>query len=115
MEPLPDSPLELAGEEVRVLHTPGHTPGSVCYVASGTIFTGDTLFARGCGRVDLPGGDAERMLASLRALKEADPELLLAPGHTYGLSRSDFSAAEGLPWRLSLGETVARNGDFADL
>ncbi len=115
LEPLPDSPLELAGEEVRVLRTPGHTPGSVCYVASGTIFTGDTLFAQGCGRVDLPGGNAERMLESLRALKNADPELLLAPGHVYGLPRLSPAGDSGLPWSLTLGGTIARNGDFADL
>ena len=60
--------LELAGLKVKVLHTPGHTPGSVCYLIEGELFTGDTLFEYGWGRTDLPGGNEEQMEASLRRL-----------------------------------------------
>ena len=60
--------LELAGLKVKVLHTPGHTPGSVCYEIEGELFTGDTLFDYGWGRTDLPGGSEAQMEASLRRL-----------------------------------------------
>lgn len=60
--------LSLAGMELRVLHTPGHTPGGVCYVAGTDIFTGDTLFDGDYGRTDLPGGDASQMRQSVRRL-----------------------------------------------
>ena len=60
--------LELAGLKVKVLHTPGHTPGSVCYEIEGELFTGDTLFEYGWGRTDLPGGSEAQMEASLKRL-----------------------------------------------
>ena len=66
-----------------VLHTPGHTPGSVCLQArdEGLLFSGDTLFAGGWGRVDLPGGSAEAILASLARLSELEPVIAVLPGH----------------------------------
>jgi hydroxyacylglutathione hydrolase len=66
-----------------VLHTPGHTPGSVCLVApdDGLLFSGDTLFRGGWGRVDLPGGDPEAMVESLVRLRGLDERLGVAPGH----------------------------------
>ena len=60
--------LELAGLKVKVLHTPGHTPGSVCYEIEGELFTGDTLFEYGWGRTDLPGGNEGQMHESLARL-----------------------------------------------
>jgi len=60
--------LRIAGLTVKVLHTPGHTPGSVCYEIEGELFTGDTLFEHGWGRTDLPGGDEGQMMRSLRRL-----------------------------------------------
>lgn len=68
---------------LEVLHTPGHTEGSVCLVSAddGIIFTGDTLFASGWGRVDLPGGDADAMADSLARLAGLDPGLRVVPGH----------------------------------
>lgn len=75
---------------VTVLHTPGHTPGSVCYLASGPqdpighLFTGDTLFQGRCGRWDFPEGDARKMFESLQMLKTLDPLTKVYPGHDYG-------------------------------
>ena len=83
--------VELAeGGEIRfgsirlaVLHTPGHTEGSVCLesVEDGILFSGDTLFAAGWGRVDLPGGSAEQMVESLARLATFDERLAVLPGH----------------------------------
>ncbi len=64
--------LELAGISFRVLHTPGHTEGSVCYLTENALFCGDTLFEGSCGRTDLPGGSIPKMLDSLRRLRELD-------------------------------------------
>ncbi len=68
---------------LRVLHTPGHTPGSVCLQAvdEGLLFSGDTLFAGGWGRIDLPGGSAQAMVESLVRLSELEPILGVLPGH----------------------------------
>ena len=68
---------------LRVLHTPGHTPGSVCLLAAddGVLFSGDTLFAGGWGRVDLPGGSAEAIVESLVRLSELEPMTSVLPGH----------------------------------
>jgi hydroxyacylglutathione hydrolase len=68
---------------LRILHTPGHTEGSVCLLAEddGLLFSGDTLFAGGWGRVDLPGGDAEQMVDSLARLELLDGHIDVLPGH----------------------------------
>ena len=71
----------LAGLEVEVLHTPGHTPGSVCYRIGNHLFTGDTLFEHGWGRTDLPGGDEHAIYASLRRLMPLTREFSIHPGH----------------------------------
>ncbi len=68
--------LSLCGLRVHVLHTPGHTPGGVCYDIEGALLTGDTLFAHGYGRVDYPGGDQRALIRSLR-------RLLALHGRTY--------------------------------
>jgi glyoxylase-like metal-dependent hydrolase (beta-lactamase superfamily II) len=68
--------------EVAVVHTPGHTPGSVCLECDGELFTGDTVMAKHLGRTDLPGGDRELLLASVALLAERYPaETVLHPGH----------------------------------
>jgi hydroxyacylglutathione hydrolase len=69
--------------DLDVLHTPGHTPGSVCLLArdSGILFGGDTLFPGGWGRVDLPGGDPDAMVASLARLERLGDALRVLPGH----------------------------------
>ena len=73
--------LELAGLKVKVLHTPGHTPGSVCYEIEGELFTGDTLFEYGWGRTDLPGGSEAQMEASLRRLMPMVRTMPFHAGH----------------------------------
>ena len=73
--------LNLAGLSIGVLHTPGHTPGSVCLVCEQSIFSGDTLFAQGCGRTDLPGGDWATIVASLNRLAAIEGNFWVHPGH----------------------------------
>ena len=73
--------VSLAGLTIRVYHTPGHTPGSVCLETEGLLFTGDTLFAGSCGRTDLPGGSWPTILASLGRLRGFDGTLQVLPGH----------------------------------
>ena len=73
--------LHLAGLDISVLQTPGHTPGSVCLLTENTLFSGDTLFAGSCGRTDLPGGSWEQMRSSLKRLSEIAANLWVLPGH----------------------------------
>ena len=74
--------LTLGEEHIRVLHTPGHTEGSVCYLCGDSILiTGDTLFDRGFGRYDLYGGDPSKLRRSLQRLSTLDPSLIIYAGH----------------------------------
>jgi len=75
----------LIGEvTIRFLHTPGHTPGSQCFLAGNSLVSGDTLFIGGCGRVDLPGSNPEAMYHSLtQVLSKLPEDTLLFPGHNY--------------------------------
>ena len=73
--------LQLAGLAFRVLHTPGHTPGSVCLMAENHLFSGDTLFAGSCGRTDFPGGDWATIRKSLTRLAGMENDYLVHPGH----------------------------------
>lgn len=73
--------LHLAGLDITVIHTPGHTPGSVCLLCETTLFSGDTLFAGSCGRTDLPGGDWATIQTSLKKLAGYDADLWVLPGH----------------------------------
>ena len=73
--------FEIAGMEFTVLHTPGHTPGSVCLITDDAMFSGDTLFAGSCGRTDLPGGDWATIQASLHWLAELPGDYRVFPGH----------------------------------
>lgn len=67
--------------EFKVIHTPGHTSGSVCYVVDGCMFSGDTLFARSIGRTDMPDGNTLYMLQSLEKLSKIEQDLKVYPGH----------------------------------
>jgi hydroxyacylglutathione hydrolase len=88
--------VRVGGIEIELLHTPGHTPGSMCFRVAGlthgeeeALLAGDTLFLQGCGRVDLPGGDAEQMFRTLNErLATLPAQTLLLPGHAYGGERA---------------------------
>ncbi len=77
--------VDAGGVEVKMVHTPGHTPGSVCFHAQNQLITGDTLFVNGCGRCDFVGGAPETMYATLWNLVNTMPgNTLFYPGHNYG-------------------------------
>ena len=76
-----DTICPISGVEITVLHTPGHTPGSVCLLCGRDLFSGDTLFEGSCGRVDLPGGNGHQMVASLRRLAALQADYQVHPGH----------------------------------
>jgi glyoxylase-like metal-dependent hydrolase (beta-lactamase superfamily II) len=82
--------LSIGQIRIRLLHTPGHTPGSQCFLVEeegqpGRLVSGDTLFLGACGRVDLPGSDPEAMYRSLNeTLKRLPDDTLVFPGHLYG-------------------------------
>ena len=73
--------LTLGHIKIRVIATPGHTPGGVCLLAGDWLFSGDTLFAGSCGRTDFKGGDQQAMMASLRRLGQLPGNLRVLPGH----------------------------------
>ncbi len=110
-----DDRLTLGETEIRFLHTPGHTPGSQCFLIGDRLVAGDTLFVEGCGRVDLPGGDPDAMYHSLtQKLARLPPETVLYPGHHYGptetstiggeLERNAFLRIRSLDdWRALMG------------
>lgn len=73
--------LNLGKEELKIIHTPGHTEGGICIQAGKLLFTGDTLFYRSIGRTDLGDGNDEKMAKSLLKLAEMDPSLIVLAGH----------------------------------
>jgi len=76
--------LKIGQTRLKVIHTPGHTPGSICLYGEGNLFTGDTLFVGAAGRTDLKGGSLDVLLTSLRKLISLPPETRVWPGHNYG-------------------------------
>jgi glyoxylase-like metal-dependent hydrolase (beta-lactamase superfamily II) len=97
LEPSPPADLQVTdGDEIvigevilKVIHTPGHTPGGMCLYNAPDLFTGDTLFVGGLGRTDFPGGAHQELLTSIRSrLLVLPPETVVWPGHGYGGSRS---------------------------
>lgn len=90
---LSDSDLQVhdSGDELKVgevpiqlIHTPGHTPGSQCFLVQNRLVAGDTLFLQGCGRTDLPGGDPRQLYLSLtQKLAKVPDDAVLFPGHLY--------------------------------
>ena len=83
---LEDGQIVGVGElKVKVVHTPGHSPDSSCYIVAGRVLTGDCLFVGDCGRVDLPGSSVEDMYDSLfNKVRTMDEDLIVCPGHHYG-------------------------------
>lgn len=91
--------LAVGSLEVTLRHTPGHTPGSQCLVVEGRLVSGDTLFIDGCGRTDLPGGDARDLYVTLQErLANVPDDTVLFPGHLYSPESS-----------LAMGAVRARN------
>lgn len=87
--------------EITFVHTPGHTPGSQCFLVEQRLVAGDTLFLEGCGRTDLPGSDPGEMYFSLQTLAKMPTDTLVCPGHQYSAMPSSY-----------LGEVVATNHVF---
>jgi glyoxylase-like metal-dependent hydrolase (beta-lactamase superfamily II) len=79
--------------EIQLVHTPGHTPGSQCFLVDGKLVSGDTLFLDGCGRTDLPGSDHLLMIQSLNRLAKMDDDVVLYPGHRYSAASSATMAS----------------------
>jgi hydroxyacylglutathione hydrolase len=78
--------------EIELLHTPGHTPGSLCFCLKNALVSGDTLFLRGCGRVDLPGGNVEEMYRTMNErLSKINNDVTVYPGHAYGGEQGQMS------------------------
>jgi len=81
--------VSVGAVEIELIHTPGHTPGSQCFLVDGRLVAGDTLFLDGCGRTDLPGSDPEQMYESLTSrLGRVDDDTVLYPGHQYSAESS---------------------------
>lgn len=74
--------------DIELLHTPGHTPGSQCFLLDGRLVAGDTLFLEGCGRTDFPGGDSDEIFRSLQKLARLPGDPTVFPGHWYSLEPS---------------------------
>ncbi len=89
----PGAIVQVGALPVTCIHTPGHTPGSQCFLVDGKLIAGDTLFLEGCGRTDLPGSDPEQMYESLtHRLAIVPDDIVLYPGHLYS---SESSATMG--------------------
>ncbi len=85
----PDDRVIVGDLEVRLIHTPGHTPGSQCFLVEGRLVAGDTLFLEGCGRTDLPGSDPAAMYESLQVrLARLPDSTVVYPGHLYSAEPS---------------------------
>jgi len=112
--------FEMGPFKLSLLHTPGHTPGSVCLQVADRLMTGDTLFLGGCGRCDLPGGDPELLYKSLTRLRQLDDRLVLYTGHNYApelsstlgkeKTRNPFLSAPDLDSFLKMVGGVKRRG-----
>ena len=84
-----DDLINLGKTQIRSMHTPGHTPGSACYLIGSNLIAGDTLFVFGCGRCDLHGGRPEEMYNTLKNLKfHLNEETLILPGHNYSTKKT---------------------------
>ncbi len=95
--------ISVGSIEIELIHTPGHTPGSQCFLVQNRLVAGDTLFLDGCGRTDLPGGDPRQMYESLtKRLAKVPDDATLFPGHLYSPKPSQ-----------SMGETRQHNYVFA--
>lgn len=85
--------VRIGSVEITLVHTPGHTPGSQCFLVDGRLVSGDTLFLDGCGRTDLPGSDVEAMYHSLQTLAALPDDTIVYPGHRYSMPSSAMLSA----------------------
>ncbi|MBI3027552.1 MBL fold metallo-hydrolase [Candidatus Woesearchaeota archaeon] len=76
--------IKIGNVQIKVIHTPGHTPGAICLLAKNKLLTGDTLFVNAIGRTDLPGGNSVKLFESLQKLKKLSDNIEVYPGHDYG-------------------------------
>jgi hydroxyacylglutathione hydrolase len=76
--------ISVGNVDIKMHHTPGHSPHSVIYEVEGNLITGDTLFVEGCGRTDLPGSDPDKMKKTLEFVKMFPNDYKVYPGHDYG-------------------------------
>jgi glyoxylase-like metal-dependent hydrolase (beta-lactamase superfamily II) len=99
--------LMVGAIEIELIHTPGHTPGSQCFLVDGKLVSGDTLFLEGCGRTDLPGSDPEEMYRTLqqRLLRISD-DTVIYPGHLYSPD-SSAPMAEVRKYNFAMAPTTA--------
>ena len=106
--------ISVGDVEIEFLHTPGHTPGSQCFLLDGMLVAGDTLFLEGCGRTDFPGGSVDDMYRSLQQLAQLPGDPTVFPGHWYSMepsaSLSDvrrnnyvYRASNLEQWRMLMG------------
>jgi len=87
--------IKLGETEIKLLHTPGHTPGSACFQFGNDLITGDTLFVFGCGRCDLSGGDPEVMHETLQNMaRDLPADTRILPGHNYSITPTSTIGAE---------------------
>ena len=87
--------LKVGALSVKALHTPGHTPGSQCFLVQDRLVSGDTLFIGSCGRIDLPGSNPEQMYDSLvNKLMKLDDKTVVLPGHNYAAGRTSTTIGE---------------------
>lgn len=80
--------VDVGAVRIELLHTPGHTPGSQCFLVDGMLISGDTLFLEGCGRTDFPGSDPGAMYDSLSRLASLPADTVVFPGHRYSMPSS---------------------------
>jgi len=88
----PGDVVSVGSIDIQLLHTPGHTPGSQCFLVEGRLISGDTLFLEGCGRTDLPGSNPEQMFDSLQLLASLPDDTVVYPGHMYSAPTSGSMA-----------------------
>ncbi len=79
----PGDKVKVGDIEICLVHTPGHTPGSQCFLVDNRLIAGDTLFLEGCGRTDLPGSNPDQMFESLQTLAALPDQTVVYPGHRY--------------------------------